>query len=146
MGNNVVVSVEGFLPKVLQLVEENIDDNRARLAENLEMAAQAAADELSHARHVHGGSSPRWNGSISKDGLYDSGWFVYGRGHEKEKIVRVVANRHAPKLTHLLELGHGPGGRFVNEDGVLVYPKRRTAGDGAIKKAYQHAAPIAKGG
>lgn len=146
MGNNVVVSVEGFLPKVIQLVEKNIDDNQMHLAENLERAAQSAASELTHAQHVHSGSSPRWKGSISKDHLYDSGWFVYGRGYERERIVRVVANRHAPKLTHLLEFGHGPGGMFVNEDGVLVFPRRRTAGDGAIKKAYQNAAPIAKGG
>ena len=163
MGNRMHVIGPGELSgEIHRLVEGNMDDNMKALNNNVAKAARHARDELSKSPgHNSGGTSDRGTGSISggygskastklsKIGMYDEGWHVYGRARKRYLVTRVVANRHAPKLTHLLEFGHGPGGRFLSRYGVWVNMGKVgtvTGGDHAIARAYQNAAPIARGG
>ena len=166
MANNVTVSVEGFLKETLRMVQENIDDNKDALEGNLTKAANAARDQLAGGGHNSGGASDRGTNSLSggsnhsSTGSYDSGWHVYIYRWYGERIRRVVANRHQPKMTHLLEKGHvaitdkamaaGKDPRFYGSQGKRwVHMKEvgtRTAGDNAIAKAYESAAPLAGGG
>lgn len=144
MANRMVVSVDGLSSAIHRLVEENNDENMRSLSSNVGKAARHARDELKNPGvHVHGGDSYRGKTSMSGGktgkGTYDSGWFVYGRSKKRYQISRVVANKHIPKLTHLLEFGHG-----------IVWMGRATGGrvpgDHAIRTAYENAAPLARGG
>lgn len=144
MANRMVISVDGLYQAVHDMVEANMDDNLDTLVDNVTKAADHAKDELTNPGvHVHGGGSYRGRSSMSGGreprGTYDKGWHVYGRGTKRKTFSRVVANRTIPKLTHLLEFGHG-----------LVWmgtpTGRRVPGDHAIRTAYQNAATIAKGG
>lgn len=168
MANNVTVSVEGFLPEVVKMVQDNIDDNKDALEENLTAAANAARDQLAGGGHNSGGVSDRGTNSMSggsneghsASGAYDSGWHVYLYLWWHERIKRVVANKNLPKMTHLLELGHvaitdkaraaGKDPRFYSAsvDGWvhMAVKGTRTPGDKAIAKAYASAAPLARGG
>lgn len=147
MGNRMVVSVDEFASAVHRIVEENVDDNMKSLAQNTTKAARKARDILRKSPgHVHGGKSPRGHGSLALPvGLYDKGWHVYGRSRRREVITRVVANKTIPRMTHLLELGHGAGGRFMTDDGVWHRPTHRTPRDYAIKRAYEASRDIARG-
>lgn len=145
MGNRMLVIGPGELTQTIhRIVEENNDENVKALSGNVAKAARHARDELkSPSVHVDKGGSYRGKTSMSGGktslGTYDSGWFVYGRSKKRYMISRVVANKHIPKLTHLLELGHS-----------LVWmgrpTERRVPGDHAIRMAYLNAAPIARGG
>lgn len=139
-----VVSVDGLYQAVHDMVENNMDDNLDVLVENVTRAAEHARDELNNPSvHVHGGSSWRGRSSLSGGreprGTYDSGWHVYGYKTKLKSFHRTVANRAIPRLTHLLEFGHGLVW-YGNPTG------RRVIGDYAIRKAYLNAAPIARGG
>lgn len=170
MANNVTVSVEGFLPEVMRMVQENIDDNKDALEENLTAAANAACRQLVGALHNSGGSSDRGTNSMSggsgsgsgPSGSYDSGWHVYLHKWRQEKLMRVVANKHHPRMTHLLEFGHvaiTEEARAKRKDPRFYGTKGEgegwvrmkdfgttTLGDKAIARAYESAAPLAKGG
>lgn len=165
MGNRMLVIGPGELTQTIhRIVEENNDENMKALNRNIGKAARHARDELKRSPgHNSGGNSDRGTRSISGGygnhastiGMYDKGWFVYGRLRKKYLISRVVANKHAPKLTHLLEFGHSAGGgngkdpRFLGREGTWIHMARigtRTSGDGAIARAYRNAAPIARGG
>lgn len=144
MANRTIVSVDGLYQAVHEMVETNMDENHEALVENITRAAEHARDELSNPGvHVHGGSSYRGRTSLSGGreprGTYDKGWHVYGYKTKLKSFHRTVANRTIPKLTHLLEFGHG-----------LVWmgnpTGRRVPGDHAIRTAYENAAPIARGG
>lgn len=152
---NVVITCDQFSSAINAFVEENVDENLQILAHHLDEAARHARDELKkQSSHNAGGKSPRYKGSISGGigehqtpvGFYSSGWRVYGRATRYEEIERVVANWHAPKMTHLLEFGHAGNGHFRGTDGKMHNAYRRVPGDHAIWLAYRSAAPIAKGG
>ena len=140
----VVVEVDRLWDAVHTMVENNIDRNHDALIENITAAAEHARDELSNpAGHNQGGGSWRGYTSLSGGhrrgkhptpiGFYSTGWHVYGRRTKMAKFERVVANKHVPHLTHLLEFGHASG-------------NGRVMGDYAIREAYRNAAPLVRGG
>lgn len=152
---NVFISCDQFANAVNALVQQNVDENLRVMEHHIDEAARHARDELKKGSgHNAGGKSPRYKGSISggtagkptPPGFYSKGWRVYGRATREEMYERVVANWHAPKLTHLLEFGHAGGGHFLGTDGKMHNAYRRVPGDHAIWLAYRNAAPIAKGG
>lgn len=139
MANSATVTVEFLKEAIHQIVLDNMDENEQALLENVNKAADAAATELQSTSARRGA----WRGpsSISKQfGAYRSGWKAYPASDAKaKKFAKVVANAHMPTLTHLLERGH-----------MLVFfgnpTGRRVSGDYVIEAAYNHNAPLLKGG
>lgn len=140
MINAMTVSVDYLSKAVHELVEANIDDNLEALDANVQAAGEKAADELKTT------SAPKnaWRGTSSisdVEGEYRAAWraYRYRQPLKYKKALCVVANWHYPTLTHLLEFGHEYWYFGVHVGG-------RIDGNKAIEKAYNNAAPIAKGG
>lgn len=155
MANATHVTVEAaWLAKAVhEMVKANIDDNIEAADGSMARAADTAVSYLSvHAAdgmRLKGkavGGSERTEKSLSQyAGLYRSGWRnyhyrgIFNNPDKYKSVLCIVANHHVPTLTHLFENG------FYDRGGKKHKGKWH-AGNKQIKKAYDRAAPIVRGG
>lgn len=131
MANDITIDAGSLYEEVYEAVRQNVEHNIETLEADVYALADDAVDELKEAKGP-------WSQTEDdpKTGrpayFYEKGWKVYKHKMVEGHVDAVVANKHAPSLTHLIEFPHELF-YFGHDTGRMTTPRPH------IKEAYEHA-------
>ena len=121
--------INDFYHMTMAAFEQNVDENFGAMTEDVYGAADDAAKDL---KRSLGRYSQMEDLPEREAEHYEKGWKAYKHKPVEGHVEAVVANAHAPQLTHLVEKGHE----------LFIFGKdtgKRTKARPHIRDAYERA-------